>query len=200
MHNQATIHPLVLAAVTILTICSVVAMASVSGPALLNTQNHSTSQYTETAQTIEQLAVRSNSAPAGGANNEFESVVQPALSSCFNCGEVIAIETIGSISADDLQLELLLHEAYNGHAASLIGSKVEKAYTTDKDTLHGKPYTPQDNLFVPPSGEQPHTSNVTYLIKVRMQNGTQHTITQDTPPEQAVGDKIRISSGTLTAT
>lgn len=110
----------------------------------------------------------------------FQSVVKPKLWSCYNCGVVTAIDSINEdtedstyISNEDGLLNYL--EAHRENARIIALDNIKEKHTNR----------------LPQSQAQ----DITYLIKVRMQDGTQHVITQDTPPEHEVGDKVRLTVG-----
>lgn len=112
----------------------------------------------------------------------FQSAVKPKLWSCFNCGVVTAIESISedaedlaSMANEDGLLNYL--EAHRENARIIVLDDTEN----NTDRLH-----------------QSENQHISYLIKVRMQDGTQHVIKQDTPPEHAVGDKVRLTVGKVT--
>src|SRR5690606_38433173 len=107
------------------------------------------------------------------SQDTFKSAVKPKLWNCYNCGVVVAIESIDMhsiemASTDDQDLINYL-EAHRENAR-IIALDDSKKYQSN--SLHQS----QDQ------------DDVTYLIKVRMQDGTQHVITQDEPPQHEVGD------------
>jgi len=112
--------------------------------------------------------------------HSFQSAVKPNLWSCFNCGVITAIESIPedtedlvTMSNEDGLLNYLEAHRENARIIALDETKVN----------------PDSSL------RQSADQYITYLIKVRMQDGTQHVIKQDTPPEHEVGDKIRLNVG-----
>lgn len=110
----------------------------------------------------------------------FQSAVKPKLWSCFNCGVVTAIESISEDTEDLLSMSnedglLNYLEAHRENARIIALDDGKENHT---NPLH-----------------QSEGQDITYLIKVRMQDGTQHVITQNTPPEHEVGDKVRLTVG-----
>ncbi|PKO26151.1 MAG: hypothetical protein CVU35_00815 [Betaproteobacteria bacterium HGW-Betaproteobacteria-8] len=123
------------------------------------------------------------------SKEKFNSVVKPRLTSCFNCGVIVAIETVNGDSAqsttvadDALLFEYQLDNYLDAH------SKNARLIVLDEDGKHLN------------TDDEDESNSMTYVIKVRMQNGSQHVVTQDTAPAQNVGDKVRlITERTITA-
>lgn len=115
----------------------------------------------------------------------FKSLVKPKHLSCFNCGVVTAIESIhedtdnlASLSDEDGLLHYL--EAHRENARII-------ALDENND----------NHIEQLRHSEDQH---ITYLIKVLMQDGTQHVITQNTPPKHEIGDKVRLITGKVIIT
>jgi hypothetical protein len=126
-------------------------------------------------------------------HDQFNSVVKPKLSSCFNCGVITAIET-----KDNNLLALDLNDGKEGLLSQYIENYLDAHRENARIIVLGKELA--DGYSTSGMDEKFTAKSTTYLIKVRMQDGSQHTITQDTQPEHNVGDTIRlINERTVTA-
>lgn len=211
-------HPLVLAVAVILTVFSIVGSVALADlPPLTyflakqsgnspSSKSHSGKNSTQSKQeSVVPDKSRKNTsfldnavmAKVDYANNKklnskaFNSVVKPKLTSCFNCGVIVAIETVNNDSdrstatADNESLfEYQLDNYLDAHR------KNARLITLTEGGKH---------LNAANTGEV-ESNSTTYVIKVRMQNGSQHVVMRNTAPTQRVGAKIRlITERTITA-
>jgi hypothetical protein len=115
-------------------------------------------------------------------NHGFQSVVRPKLGNCFNCGVVTAIESTSAntrdwaMSTEEGLLNYL--EAHRENARIIALDDAGENHVSEFEQLKDQA--------------------ITYLIKVRMQDGSQRVIEQDTLPEHQVGDKVRLTVGKVT--
>lgn len=202
-------HPLVLAVAVILTVFSIVGSVALADlPPLAyflakqpgnspSSSSHSSKNSTQSQQeSVVPDKSRKNTsfldnavmAKVDYANKKFNSktfnsVVKPKLTSCFNCGVIVAIETVNNDSgrstatADNESLfEHQLDNYLDAHR------KNARLITLTEDRKH---------LNAANTGEV-ESNSTTYVIKVRMQNGSQHVVMQNTAPTQSVGAKVRL--------
>lgn len=203
-------HPLVLIAAVILTVFSIIGSVALAdlppltdffaNPSNARQSDGNRMQSQQEATVPEKsggnssfldgtLMARADYANEQYTKEKFNSVVKPILTSCFNCGVIVAIETVNKDSAqsttvadDELLFEYQLDNYLDAHR------KNARLIVLDEDGKH-----------LNTDGEVESTL-MTYVIKVRMQNGSQHVVTQDTAPAQNVGDKVRlITERTITA-
>lgn len=120
-------------------------------------------------------------------NIDFKSLISPKLSNCFNCAEIIAIESI-PVTAYTLDNTL----------ENTTMSQFRDYLDAHRDMT--RMVSPAERKRVLATNEMLKEYKNTYLIRVRMQNGSEHTLTQDSPPQQVIGDiiKLRIDK-TITA-
>lgn len=184
---------MVLIAAILLTVFSIVGSVTAAGLLPLGENKISENKNSETATNRVNEKVEaskeqhSNALPINAyvkkvefAQDNFNSAVKPKIWNCYNCGVIVAIESINMhsdemVSADEQGLLSYL-EAHREHARII---------------------ALEDNNKHQPSTMFESHSDITYLIKVRMQDGTQHVITQDEPPQHEVGDKVRLTVGKM---
>ncbi len=180
-------HTMVLVAAILLTVFSIVGSVTAAGLLPLTENENSEAANTATEkievprkQHSNALAINSNVKKVEFSQDAFKSVVKPKLWSCYNCGVVVAIESI------------------NMHSD-------EVAFTEDYDLLNYLEAHRENARIIALDDSKKNQSNTmletqsdaTYLIKVRMQDGTQHVITQNEPPQHEVGDKVRLTVGKM---
>ncbi|MDZ4097462.1 MAG: hypothetical protein U1E13_02055 [Methylophilaceae bacterium] len=180
-------HTMVLVAAILLTVFSIV--GSVTAAGLLPLTGNEISEAANTAnkkvevprgQHSKALPINRNVKKVEFSQDAFKSVVKPKLWSCYNCGVVVAIESINMrsdemVSTDNQELLSYL-EAHRQNARIIALDDLKENQSNTMHQSHG---------------------DITYLIKVRMQDGTQHVITQDEPPQHEVGDKVRLTVGKM---
>lgn len=183
-------HTMVLIAAILLTAFSIVGSVTAAGLLPLTENEAAGSQGTTDNQKVKlPSGQHSNALPINGyvekvefSQDTFKSAVKPKLWNCYNCGVVVAIESIDMHS-------------------------IEMAFTDDQDLINYLEAHRENARIIALDDSKKHQSNtphpsqdqddVTYLIKVRMQDGTQHVITQDEPPQHEVGDKVRLTVGKM---
>lgn len=198
-------HPLVLIAAVILTVFSIIGSVALADmvPLTAFLANQSNESKMQSQQESQQESVapekfrkdfsfldKTAMARVDCKFGKFNSVVKSKLSDCFNCGVIVAIETVSNDSggsttvADNVslfehQLDNYL-DAHRKNARLIVLGEDGKYFNDDGDELE--------------------SNSTTYVIKVRMQNGSQYALTQNTAPAHNVGDKIRlITEKTITA-
>ena len=182
-----TTHTMVLVAAILLTVFSIVGSVTAAGLLPLTENENSEAANTATEKIVvprkqhsNALAINSNVKKVEFSQDAFKSVVKPKLWSCYNCGVVVAIESINMHSD-----EVVFTEDYD--LLNYLEAHRENARIIALDDSKKN----QSNTMLETQ------SDVTYLIKVRMQDGTQHVITQNEPPQHEVGDKVRLTVGKM---
>lgn len=139
---------------------------------------------------------QSNIKQVAHPREEFKSAIKPKLWDCYNCGVVVAIESVPS-DAVEVESELLSYLEAHRENARILPLADEQAIESAPNSEVG----PDSAMYSRDIyGEEIYTSDndaVTYLIKVRMQDGTQHVITQNSLPEHEVGDHVRLTVGKM---
>ncbi len=196
-----TRHPMVLTAAGMLTVFSIIGSVAAANLIPLKDSGNASGNKHERQENAESNKIKNNDTSAKKeslkkaefTHDQFNSVVKPKLSSCFNCGVIIAIETENN---SPIALDLT-----DGQESSLLSQNIENYLDAHRENARIIALGNIDNGYSASNkGEKFTAKSTTYLIKVRMQDGSQHTITQDTQPEHNVGDTIRlINERTVTA-
>lgn len=182
-------HTMVLSIAIVLTVFSIIGSVAAAGlipladniDSLVNKENTQSDQVNNAPKNDQQTTTthQADFKKIEFRDQPFQSAIKPKLWSCFNCGVVTAIE---SMSEDTEDLAAIANE--DGLLNYLEAHRENARIIALDDT--------ENNTDRPDQSENQH---MTYLIKVRMQDGTQHVIKQDTPPEHEVGDKVRLTIG-----
>lgn len=197
-----TRHPMVLTAAGMLTVFSIIGSVAAANLIPLKDSGNASGNKHERQENAESNKMKNNDSSAKKESlkkaefmhDQFNSVVKPKLSNCFNCGVIIAIETENN---SPIALDLT-----DSQESSLLSQNIENYLDAHRENARiivlGKELA--DGYSTSGMDEKFTAKSTTYLIKVRMQDGSQHTITQDTQPEHNVGDTIRlINERTVTA-
>lgn len=193
-HHTKMGHPIVLIGAVILTIASIAGSVAFADfvpleemkdlnqmiRSALNQDNRLVSEQSSGQNTPEQkkMSNENETAPSRDFKNiGFKSLVSPKLSNCFNCGEIIAIESMP-------------YTAYRLNNAPNLMNQFGDYLDAHRDIT--RMVSPDERKHVVATHEMDKEVKNTYLIKVRMHNGIEHTLTQSLPPQKDVGDTIQV--------
>ena len=113
--------------------------------------------------------------------------INPAPS-CSNCGTVVSIRTTereGEASG--------LGAVAGSVTGGLIGNQIGKGNGNTLMTILGV----GGGAYAGHTIEKKVKAKTAYVIRVRMQDGKYRSITQDSPPQVAVGDRVKLDQGRL---
>lgn len=112
----------------------------------------------------------------------------PVASVCANCG------VIESIQAQEAKGEGTgLGAVVGGVAGAVLGHQVGSGRGRDAATVLGA----VGGGYAGHEIEKNARKTVTYVIRVRMEDGTYRTVTQSTAPGHAVGERVKIVNGAI---
>jgi hypothetical protein len=193
-HQTKMGHPIVLIGAVILTVASIAGSVAFADfvpleemkdlnqmvRSALSQDNRHISEQSSGQNTSEQKKMSNENKTVPSSDFKsigFKSLINPKLSDCFNCGEIIAIEpmpytTYGLNNTDNLMNQF--GDYLDAH----------------RDIT--RMVSPAERKRVVATHEMGEQIKNTYLIKVRMHNGTEYTLTQSSPPQKSVGDTIRV--------
>lgn len=198
-------HPMIVAAAVAVTVLSLVGSAAILGfipsahsermeSTQLISDNNSMQPSDAAGATLAQKADVSQ-ATGTGTSSHYTSASNPVKSgsssstqtaACHNCGVVESINLVkheGSGSG--------VGAVTGGVAGGLIGNQIGQGKGNVLMTLIGI----GGGAYAGNTIEKNMHASSSYKIKVRMEDGTQRTITQSSHPEYAVGDRVKIISG-----
>jgi|GEM_PF-2095560 len=213
-----TSHPIVLSAAIVLTVLSIVGSIAIAdlvpasdAPIKASDEKvHKSNPPVSSDRSTDDNAYVSTTriAKVDYEQNTVSSVVKPKLTDCFNCGVVVAIETIpGKLSARDTADTALKPHAgdlFNNHLDNYLDAHRKNARLIVLDKSKAESST-EANTKASTDLSRNHDGNAhakeaAYIIKVRMQNGRHLTVNLNAPPQQKIGDKVRIiNERTITA-
>ncbi len=136
------------------------------------------------------------------AQKPFNSAVKPKLSNCFNCGVVVGIETIPGKVTETADPELKPHsgDMSEQHLDSYLNAHRMNARLIVMDESSTKANIKASSDLSLSQDASVYTNVAAYIVKVRMRNGHHLTVTLNTPPQQKIGDRVRIiNERTITA-
>lgn len=205
-------HPMVLTAAVAVTIFSILGSAAITGliPSAHSHQEAATTA-TETngdassKQDQQGLSTKSAAPDHGMVKNASASPVdteRPPLKShtsavadktpsCKSCGTIESIRTIES-EGDGTGLGAVA----GGVAGGVLGNQIGKGKGNTLMTILGI----GGGAYAGHTIEKNIKSTTSYLVKVRMQDGSYRSVTQHSEPEFAVGDHVRVANGSITST
>lgn len=196
-------HPAIITAAAAVTVFSVLGSAAVAGliPGA-QSADHAAAQSAPAA----------SSSPDG--NKQFQSVVTAQAettatgrvtrnrptekpgkstakaSTCKVCGTIESIHTVehdGEASG--------LGAVAGGVVGGVAGNQMGKGKGNTLLTIIGL----GGGAYAGHEIEKKMKSSTSYIVKVRMEDGTYRKVTQSNPPEYAVGDHVRVVSGSITS-
>jgi outer membrane lipoprotein SlyB len=212
-HILRRTHPLVLTAAVAVTVFSVLGSAAITGII--------PSAHPERAEAIQPTPESSPQVAApSGSGDGFKSVVvghEPAAakpadqhadtgntaakrkpSLAANGSKPAACSTCGVIES----IRMVQHEGdgsglgavAGGVAGGMVGNQIGKGKGNTLMTLLGI----GGGAYAGHTIEKKMKTTTAYVVKVRMEDGTYRTVTQNNQPEYAVGDHVRVAGGHLT--
>lgn len=195
-------HPMVIIAAVAITLLSLVGSAAILGliPAAHSERMESTQLISDSNSMQPTDAKVAASTPkadvprsAAGSSSHYTSTSNPAKSgastqtaACANCGVVESINLVkheGNGSG--------VGAVTGGVAGGVLGNQIGQGKGNVLMTLIGI----GGGAYAGNTIEKNMNASSSYKIKVRMEDGTQRTITQSSHPEYAVGDRVKIISG-----
>lgn len=194
-NNLRKTHPMVLIAAVALTIFSLLGSAAITG--LIPTA-HSEKDSSPVAESRSEPMTPNHATSidhfyrqptASQAQPEQHAAVSPVQqAACSNCGRIVSIQAVeqeGEASG--------LGAVAGGVAGGVIGNQIGKGRGNTLMTVLGV----GGGAYAGHTIEKNMKSTTAYVIKVEMQDGAVRKITQYSPPQFSVGDRVRLKSGQL---
>lgn len=116
--------------------------------------------------------------------------VASAASSCLNCGTVSAIHTV-RVKGDASGLGAVA----GGVTGALVGSQIGRGNGKTAMTVVGA----AGGAYAGNEIEKNTKAQTVYRVTVEMDDGSYRTVSQSTPPSYAVGDKVRVTNGSISS-
>jgi outer membrane lipoprotein SlyB len=211
MHTPPRNHPLVLAAAAAVIVFSLLGSAAITGliPSARSERAEPVQPPVEIQASKETTDIQKKplAAPASGKpaskpqagepSSEREPVKEKSHASketkiavCTACG---VIESIRMIQQEGEGSGL--GAVAGGVTGGLIGNQIGKGRGNTVMTILGV----GGGAYAGHTIEKKMKSTTSYVIEVRMEDGSYRTVTKHSQPEYAVGDHVRVVSGKLTA-
>lgn len=201
-------HPMVVIAAVAITLFSLVGSAAILG--LIPTAHsermessqliadNSGQQPAEAAQPATAPKEQTQSKPASSGSSHYTSKSRPVLVANADDKQTVTCRNCGVIES----IRLVQHEGdgsglgavAGGVTGGLVGNQIGQGKGNVLMTLLGI----GGGAYAGNTIEKKMKASASYLVKVRMEDGTYRTINQTSQPEYAVGDHVRITSGHLT--
>lgn len=202
-------HPMLLTAAVAVTIFSVLGSAAVTGlipnahsDRMESTQTasaepaaepHSGDTFKSSVTGKNEAKPEHSSASSTHAGTKAKSASansdEKSSSVCGNCG---VIESIRLVQHDGNSSGL--GAVAGGVAGGVVGNQIGKGKGNILMTILGA----GGGAYAGNTIEQKVKATTAYVVKVHMEDGTYRTVTQNSQPEYAVGDHVKIDSGHLT--
>jgi outer membrane lipoprotein SlyB len=190
-------HPMVLIAAVALTIFSLLGSAAITGLIPTgNAENESSpakvSEAPEASPShatgIDRFHTKARPADDNAQPQQTASLDQSRRGTCTNCGRILSIRTIeeqGEASG--------LGAVAGGVAGGVLGNQIGKGRGNTLMTVLGV----GGGAYAGHEIEKNMKTRVAYVIEVEMHDGTVRKVTQYSPPEFSVGDRVQLKSGQL---
>jgi outer membrane lipoprotein SlyB len=211
MHTPARNHPLVLAAAVAVIIFSLLGSAAITGlipaahseraepvkaPAEITSSTETTDiqKKPQASSTSTKSSTKSQAGEPGSARtpdrekSSGTKVTKTAV--CATCG---VIESIRMVQQEGEGSGL--GAVAGGVTGGLIGNQIGKGRGNTVMTILGV----GGGAYAGHTIEKTIKSTTSYVIQVRMEDGSYRTVTKHSQPEYAVGDHVRVVSGNLKA-
>lgn len=185
MNSLRKTHPMVLVAAVALTIFSLLGSAAISG---LIPFAHSDSAEQALNENADQNMENTHDTRSSAAAPVAES--QPAADVCPSCGTITAIRTVQQ-EGDGSGLGAIA----GGVAGGVIGNQIGGGSGKKIMTVLGL----GGGAYAGHTIEKKMNSTTVYQIDLRMQDGSQRTVTQYSAAGLSVGDAVKLQSGKITS-
>lgn len=197
-------HPLVLTAAAAVTVFSVIGSAAITG--MIPSAHSERHEYTTAAATTSPAAAeqpfhsavsgssRPQGAPAQGSQVQGRERTSPATAKSAVCKVCGVIESIATVEHEGDGSGL--GAVAGGVVGGVAGNQVGKGKGNTLMTIIGL----GGGAYAGHAIEKKMKSSTSYVVKVRMEDGSYRKVTQIDQPSYAVGDHVRVVSGSITST
>jgi outer membrane lipoprotein SlyB len=211
MHTPSSNHPLILAAAVAVIIFSLLGSAAITGlipaahseraepvkaPVEISASAETTDpkKKSQSATTSQKSTTKSQPGEPNSARTPVKekspSTKETKTAVCATCGVIESIRMVQQ-NGDGSGLGAVA----GGVTGGLIGNQIGKGRGNTVMTILGV----GGGAYAGHTIEKKMKSSTSYVIEVRMEDGSYRTVTKHSQPEYVVGDHVRVVSGKLTA-